>query len=216
MNTITLWGRATSCNVQKVLWTLEELELAYEHLPLGGVHGGNRTPEYLELNPNGLVPTLRDRGLVVWESHAILRYLAAEFGSGLIYPIEPRERAMADQWTDWTATTFQPAWIGLFWNLVRTPEAQRDEAAIARSLAATIGCLEVMEQRLGVAPYLGGEQFGYADIAAGVAMYRWTTMPMDRPNLPNVVRWHEGLNEREAFRRAVNVPYDELVGRLAY
>lgn len=213
---ITLWGRLSSCNVQKVVWALEELELAYEHVPVGGMHGGNRSAEYLSLNPNGRVPTLRDHGLVVWESHAIVRYLGAEFGSGLIYPTEPRARAAADQWTDWTATTFQPAWIGLFWNLVRTPREQQDEAAIAKSLAATVGCFELMEQRLGAAPYLGGDTFGYADIVAGVAMYRWTTMPVERPELPNVARWHGQLNAREAFRKAVNVPYTELVGRLAF
>ena len=213
---ITLWGRLSSCNVQKVVWTLEELELPYEHVPLGGAHGGNRSAEYLALNPNGLVPTLRDRDLVVWESHAIVRYLGAEFGSGLIYPIEPRERAPVDQWTDCTATTFQPAWIGLFWNLVRTPEAEQDSRAIAKSLAATVACFELLEERLTHAPFLGGEQFSYADIVAGVAMYRWTTMAVDRPHLPHVERWHERLNDRAAFRKAVNVSYAELVGRLAF
>lgn len=214
--TITLWGRLSSCNVQKVVWALEELELAYEHVPVGGLHGGNRDPGYLALNPNGLVPTLRDRDLVVWESHAIVRYLGAEFGSGLIYPTETRQRAPVDQWTDWVATTFQPAWIGLFWNLVRTPEAERDPAAIAKSLSATVACFDLMEGRLAAAPYLGGAEFSYADIVAGVAMYRWTTMEVERPHLPHVERWHERLNEREAFRKAVNVSYAELVGRLSY
>ena len=117
--TITLWGRLSSGNVQKVVWALEELELPYEHVPLGGSFGGNQAPEYLALNPNGLVPTLRDGNLTVWESHAIVRYLSAEYGSGLLFPMEARDRAVVDQWTDWTATTFQPAWIGLFWLKVR-------------------------------------------------------------------------------------------------
>jgi glutathione S-transferase len=202
--------------VQKVVWALEELELPYEHIPVGGQHGGNRTADYLALNPNGLVPTLRDRGLVVWESHAIVRYLGAEFGSGLIYPTEPRARAPVDEWTDWTATTFQPAWIGLFWNLVRTPEAERDGAAIAKSLAAAVRCFELIEDRLGQAPYLGGAEFSYADIVAGVSLYRWTTMDVERPASPNVAAWHARLNERAAFRKAVNVPYADLVGRLAF
>ena len=70
---ITVWGRDTSSNVQKVRWALGELGLDYEHIQLGGRHGGNRSPEYLALNPNGLVPTLRDGELVRWESHAIVR-----------------------------------------------------------------------------------------------------------------------------------------------
>src|SRR5688500_15046279 len=104
--TITLWGRLSSGNVQKVVWALEELELPYVHVPLGGSFKGNDTPEYLGMNPNGLVPTLRDGDLTVWESHAIVRYLSAEYGSGLLFPMEARDRAVVDQWTDWTATTF--------------------------------------------------------------------------------------------------------------
>lgn len=213
---ITLWGRLNSANVQKAVWALEELELPYEHVPIGGAWGGNNTPEYLAMNPNGLVPTLRDGDVTVWESHAVVRYLSAEYGSGLLFPLEPRDRAAADQWTDWTATTFQPAWIGLFWAKVRTPLAQQNPVAIDRALASTNRCLAIMEQRLGASPYLGGAEFTYADIVAGAAMYRWATMEIERPELPAVEAWHGRLNERRAFRKAVNVPYDELRGRLAF
>jgi glutathione S-transferase len=216
MTSITLWGRLSSCNVQKVIWTLEELELPYEHVPLGGKHGGNDTPEYRAMNPNGLVPTLRDGELVIWESHAIVRYLSAEYGSGLLFPMEARDRAAADQWTDWTATTFQPAWIGLFWAKVRTPTAEQDSAAIAKAFAASVRCFDIIERRLGEAPYLAGKTLTYADIVAGVALYRWTTMEIERPMLPNVQGWHARLSERAAFRKAVSIPYEELVGRLAF
>lgn len=213
---ITLWGRLNSANVQKAVWALEELELPYEHVPLGGSFGGTDTPEYLAMNPNGLVPTLRDGDITVWESHAIVRYLSAEYGSGLLFPMEARDRAVVDQWTDWTATTFQPAWIAVFWNKVRTPVARQDAAAIERAVAATSRCFGIMEMRLEKVPYLGGEQFTYADIVAGAAMYRWTTMEIERPELPAVDAWHERLNGRRAFRKAINVPYDELVGRLSF
>jgi len=213
---ITLWGRLSSCNVQKVVWTLEELELPYEHVPLGGVHGGNDTPEYRAMNPNGLVPTLRDGDLTVWESHAIVRYLSAAHGGGRLFPQEPRRRALVDQWTDWTGTTFQPAWIGLFWAKVRTPLEEQDRAAISRALAASTRCFGILEGQLERTPYLAGEDLTYADIVAGVSLYRWMSMEIDRPLLPHVAAWHARLNERAAFRKAVNVPYGDLVGRLAY
>ncbi len=209
---ITLWGRLNSANVQKAVWALEELELPYEHVPLGGAWGGLDTPQYRAMNPNGLVPTLRDGDLTLWESHAIVRYLGAEYGSGLLFPMEARDRAAVDQWTDWTATTFQPAWIGLFWNLVRTPPAQQSPAAIERALTATSRCFEMLDRRLSVVPYLGGAAFSYADIVAGVALYRWSTMEIERPALPAVEAWHERLDGRRAFRKAVNVPYEELRG----
>jgi glutathione S-transferase len=214
--TITLWGRLNSANVQKAVWALGELGLAYRHIPAGGSFGGLDDPAFLAMNPNGKVPVLRDGDLTLWESHAIVRYLSAEYGSGLLFPIEPVQRAPVDQWTDWVATTFQPAWIGLFWDFVRTPAAQHDAGKIEHRLAATVKCLGMMEQRLCDAPYLGGSQLTYADIVAGVAMYRWTTMALERPEMPAVEAWHERLRQRPAFREAVCVPYDELVGRLDF
>jgi glutathione S-transferase len=214
--TITLYGRASSNNVQKVLWALGELGLAYEHVPLGGRFGGNKTAEYLAKNPNGVVPTLTDGGLVVWESHAIVRYLAATYGAGTLWPEDPRARAAADQWTDWTATTFQPPWIGVFWNLVRTPEAQRDRALIEAGIAETERCLTILDGQLAKTRFVAGDGFTYVDIAPGVAMYRWSTMAIARQPHPNVERWHRQLQERQAFRDAVEVDYGELVGRLAF
>jgi glutathione S-transferase len=108
---ITLWGRASSANVQKARWALAEIGLAYEHTPLGGKYGGNKEPAYLAMNPNGLIPTLRDGDLVLWESHAIVRYLAATYSAGGLWPEGPSARAIVDQWTDWTVATFQPAWV---------------------------------------------------------------------------------------------------------
>jgi glutathione S-transferase len=214
--TITLWGRLNSANVQKAVWALEELALLYEHVPAGGSFGGLDSPDFLAMNPNGRVPVLRDGDLTLWESHAVVRYLSAEYGSGLLFPLEPVDRAPVDQWTDWVATTFQPAWMNVFWDLVRTPTPQHDKARIARGIATSIHCFEMMERRLADMPYLGGRDFTYADIVAGVAMYRWTTMPIDRPALPALAAWHERLLERPAFHKAVCLPYDELVGRLAF
>lgn len=214
--TITLWGRLSSANVQKVVWALEELGLDYEHVPVGGTFGGLDTTAFRAMNPNGLIPVLRDGGLTVWESHAVVRYIAAEYGSGLLFPLDPAERALVDQWTDWTATTFQPAWIGVFWDLVRTPTPQHDKGKIERGIAATVRCLGMMETRLGESLYLGGPGLTYADIVAGTAMYRWMTMPIDRPTMPNLEDWYARLCDRPAYLKAVCVPYDDLVGRLAF
>lgn len=214
--TLTLWGRPTSANVQKVRWALAELDQPYEHVPLGGRFGGNRTADYLALNPNGLVPTLRDGPLVLWESHAILRYLAARYGAGTLWPEDVQARAAVDQWTDWTATTFQPAWIDVFWAVVRTPESKRDAARIVRAIEATEQGFAIMDGRLGQVPFLGGEMLTYADLAAGVAMFRWETMPIERQVHPHVAAWHRRLQERPAFRAAVEVDYAELAAREAF
>lgn len=207
---ITLYGRLTSANVQKAVWVLEELELPYGHENLGGKYGGLNEPAYLAMNPNGLVPLLRDRTLILWESHAIVRYLSAEYADGLLFPSKPAERAVVDQWTDWTATRFQPAWIGVFWSVYRTRPERRNPAEIGRYREEAARCLAILDQRLGRVPYLGGETLTYADIVAGISLYRWTTMGTEAPLPAGVSAWHDRLRERPAFRKAVEVDYSDL------
>ncbi len=212
---LTLWGRKNSCNVQKALWALSELELNYRHIPLGGAFHGLDDPDYLKLNPNGQVPTLQDGALVVWESHAIIRYLAAAYEHGSLWPIEPRARAIVDQWTDWAATSFQPSWISLFWNVVRTPEGEHDRDLIHALVVKTNALLGILDLQLVGNDYIAGN-FSYADIAIGVAMYRWFTMDIARETQPNVERWYQNLLARPAFVETVAVSYAELVGRKVF
>lgn len=211
--TVTLWGRATSANVQKVIWALEELAVPYERIDVGGKHGGLDDPAFVAMNPNRLIPVLRDGDLVLWESHAIVRYLAARYGAGSLWPEDARQRAVVDQWTDWTATTFQPAWLDVFWRLVRTAPSQRDEEAIAAAVDNTVAALTMIDATLEDKPYLAGERLTYADIVAGTALYRWYDMEITRPDLPNVAAWYGRLKERSAFVKGVCVPYADLVAR---
>src|SRR5438034_8862245 len=91
-------GRASSSNVQKVLWCCAELDLPFERVDLGGPFGGNRDPEYLQLNPNGLVPTVKDGDLVMWESNTICRYLASTRDGERLYPRDPVARTHVERW----------------------------------------------------------------------------------------------------------------------
>lgn len=209
---IKLIGRLTSANVQKVVWVLEELELPYEHENRGGKFGGLDDPAYLAVNPNGLVPTLVDGPLTLWESHAIVRYLSAQYADGLLFPSDPMSRAVVDQWTDWTATRFQPAWIGVFWSTYRTKLENRKPEQIGAALAESARCFAILEQRLRQAPYLGGEALTYADIVAGIALFRWTTMGGVPDLSPAVAAWHLRLRDRPAYRKAVEVDFSDLKG----
>ena len=125
---LKIWGRVNSVNVKKVLWAAEELGLKYERIDAGREFGVVNTPEYKKMNPNSLVPTIDDAGFVLWESHAIVRYLAAKHGAGTLWPVDLRQRADSDRWMDW-AFTFQASLRAVFWNLVRTPE-KRDMQAV--------------------------------------------------------------------------------------
>ena len=129
---LTVFGRATSSNVQLVMWTVAELGLRFERLDYGHVHGGLDTPEYDAMNPHRHVPTLRDGDLVVWESCAILRYLAAQYGDGgAFWPSDPMARATVDMWAEWGKNELAQAFtVPIFWSRVRTAAALRDQAAL--------------------------------------------------------------------------------------
>jgi glutathione S-transferase len=122
---------------------------------------------------------------------------------------------MVDQWTDWNATTFQPAWIDVFWRFYRTPEAQRDQPAIDRAMVATEHCFDLLDSQLAQTRFVAGDELTYADIPAGTAMFRWTTMDITRKPHPNLERWHADLHGRPPYREAVEVDYSELAGRTA-
>ena len=213
---ITLWGRASSCNVQKVLWTLEELSLPYKHVPSGGDFGGLDDPDYLAMNPNGRVPTLQDGDLVLWESDAIVRYLAMCYGAGTLWPQDVGARAWADQWMTWGTVELIPDWIALFWRLVRTPVENRDAAVIARHLDATSRRLRLLDRHLDDRSYLAGDCFTVADIPAGTTLYRWYAMDIERPQTPRLDEWYAQLCDRPAYRQGVCIPFDDLIGKESF
>jgi len=214
--TFTVWGRLSSINVQKVMWALDEIDLAYEHRPAGGEHGLLDTPEFRAMNPHGWVPVVDDDGTIVWESGAILRYLCAEHSEGVLWPTSPRARAEADQWMEWNQTTLQPSLMGFFWGWYRTPEPQRDARRNAVLLKATAEAMRKLDARLASRPYVAGDHLTMGDIPSGTLLYRYFEMEIERPALPHVEAWYERLSARPAYRQQVMRPFAELKGRLAF
>ena len=202
---LVIWGRTNSVNVQKVLLCCEELGIEYRRLDAGGPFGVVDTPEYRRLNPNGLVPTIDDEGFILWESNAIVRYLA-EKHRGTLWAADPHVRAEADQWMDWTNTTFWPALRTAFLGLIRTPPAERNAAAIEESLRKTADILQIVDDRLSSRAYLAGSELTIGDIPLGAGIWRWMAMPIERPARPHVQRWFEALAQRPAYRKAVMSP----------
>jgi glutathione S-transferase len=131
---LTIWGRTTSGNVQKVMWAVGELGLVHERIDAGQKFGRLDTPEFGRLNPNRRIPTIEDGDVVLWESNVIVRYLAARYGAGKLWPEDPAVRGVADQWMDWQQTALSPDMRTVFWGLVRTPVEKRDGAAIAAAV----------------------------------------------------------------------------------
>lgn len=203
---LRIWGRTNSVNVKKALWCAEELGLRYERLDAGREHGVVDTPEYRKLNPNGLVPTIEDDGFVHWESHAIVRYLAAKHGAGSLWPDDLKTRAEADRWMDWVVSRLNPTMRTAFWGLVRTPTAERDARAIAESVARSGELLVMADAALANRPYIAGESFTMGDIPLGCHVYNWMLLPIERRSLPHLEAWYQRLTRRAAYRKIVMLP----------
>jgi glutathione S-transferase len=201
---LIVWGRINSSNLQKVVWCCDELGLAYQRIDMAGAFGF--TPEYLAMNPNKVVPTIDDDGFILWESNVIVRYLAAKHGHGTLYPADLKERAEADRWMDWQQTTLWAAMRPLFFGYVRTPEEQRDHAALAAAQRQSEHVLAIFDRYLADRAFVAGTRFTMGDIPAGIAIYRWFALPLERPDFPHVARWYRSLTERPGYRTHVMHP----------
>lgn len=206
---LRIWGRMSSINVRKVVWAVQELGIpSVQRTDAGGQFGIVREPRYLALNPNGLVPLLEDddTGTVLWESNAIVRYLCARHAPGDLYPEGLRERFVAEQWMDWQQTTLNPAGRDAFIQWVRTPAAQRCDALIAASVAATEPLMGMLDAHLARQPFMAGERFTMADIPVGCEIHRWWGLPQERMARPHLERWYNNVSSRPGARGVLDLP----------
>jgi glutathione S-transferase len=203
---LKIWGRTNSVNVKKALWAAEELGLKYERVDAGLQFGVNDTAQYRRMNPTGLVPTIDDDGFVLWESHAIVRYLAAKHAAGTLWPTDLRVRADAERWMDWTHSFSREFQRPLFWPLVRVAPEKRDAAAIEEARKKCAVLLAIPESVLNGRKYLAGERFTMGDIPLGCHVQLWMRLPIERPDYPGLRAWFERLCERPAFRKIVDIP----------
>lgn len=198
---VIVLGRRNSLNVQKVMWTLGELNIAYNRADVGGSFG---YPDDYP-NPNKVVPTIKDGGLVVWESNACVRYLARTYGQGTLWPTDKTTLATADMWMEWHRSDISSAFFPLFQMLIRgfpsTPEkiekCERDAGRIFAQL----------DRQLGGRQFITGDTLTMADIVNGALLFRYFTLPIQRPSLPNMEAWYARLIERPAYRKHVMVEY---------
>jgi glutathione S-transferase len=202
-----VWGRATSSNVMKVLWGLGELGLPFERIDVGGAFGKTDTKDYLAMNPTRLVPTLQEGSFTLWESNAILRYLAYAHGSDTsLWPTDPQARANIDRWMDAQQTVLNRPMSTVFWGLVRTPKEQRDLSSIQTSIEETAKAWRLVDAKLSQHDFIAGAAFTLCDICWGVHAHRWFGMDylgLTRPELPALRAWYNRLCQRHAYQASV-------------
>lgn len=198
---LQILGKPPSINVRKVLWTCAELGIPYELEPWGAGFRPTQTPEFRALNPNAMVPVIRDGDFVLWESNSICRYLATREGRTDLLPADARGRARVEQWMDWQATELNNAWRFAFMGLVRLSPQHADPTGIAASVAEFNRHMAMLDAQLAATgAYVTGNSFTLADVVLGLSVHRWFSMPMDRPSLPEVLAYYERLSQRPGFR----------------
>ena len=202
---LKIWGRISSVNVQKVVWVADEMGLKYERIDAGGTFGKTKSPEYLAMNPNSLVPVIDEDGFILYESNAIVRYLAGRYSGGELWPEDLRKRADVDRWMEWQSTSFTPAMRDAFWQLVRTPEDKRDLAAVEKSRAESERLAGIVDAHLANRRYLTENGFTVADIVVGCAAHRWLALPLKREPRPNLQRWYDELKSRPGARQVASL-----------
>lgn len=213
---IELWGRKNAYNVQKVLWTLHELELAYLHHHIGSTPGDLDTAAFLAINPHARIPVIFDSGEFIWESNTIIRYLVANYAGSRLWDTAPATRSHSDRWMDWELATLQPDFIELFWDYYRTPEESRDEAKILTAKKRCEGHFQKLDQHLFHKNYVAGHKFTMGDISCGTCLYRYFSMGLNIEKPTYVQDWYERLTKRDAYRECIMVPYQELKGRIQF
>lgn len=203
---ITVWGRKNSSNVKKVLWCLTELGLTYQQKDAGGPFGGLNTPEYLAMNPNKTIPTYQDGEFILWESNAILSYLADKYDDGTLLPHNAEFRARAAQWMYWSDGSLFPYIKAMMGLLVRTPAEQRDPARVEELKQALNRLIAMLNDDLAQRDYIAGDAFSIADMALAPLLYPWREVCHDRPDFPHIERWFARIETRPAYRDIVALP----------
>lgn len=205
-----LWGRKSSINVQKVLWCLAELGLKegkdFERIDAGLHFGKNRTPEFLALNPNGLVPTLEDGNLVLWESNTILRYLIRQYDQSKRFPVDIGTQYQSEKWMDWQVGTLWPCLRTAFLGLTRTPENERNYQSIQKSYQDTNALLALLDQQLENQRYCSGNTFHIGDIPLALCVSRWILLNQTFPeqtgpctSLHNIQTWMQRIETETQY-----------------
>lgn len=209
---LKVWGRASSANVQSVMWCIAELELPYERIDAGLMYGINNTAEYLAMNPNGTVPTLVDgNGPALWESGAVVRYLANVYGNDSFWPSDPIARADVDRWAEWGKVSVQMNFNGpIFWPVIRLPADSRNDEQIANAVKQFEDKLAIADERLSSRRFLVNDELTVADIQFGHILYRYFELEIDRRELVNVARYYETLSAMPNYQEHVMISFDEL------
>ena len=195
---IELFGRRTSINVQKVSWALCELNLKFKWHEENGQIGKVNVENYEQINPQLIVPTLNDNGIIISQSNSIVRHLYRKY-SNIFKTTHIDQIAIADQWMEFQSTDLQINMTPVFWGLIRTAPEDRNHDLINKNITLLNDKFIIFNNFLKDRKFMINDIFGMADITLGVATYRYISLPITHPKLNNLEEWYERISSRDGF-----------------
>ena len=208
---LKIYGANLSSPANKIRMTAHVLDLEYEYIQINIREGENRTKEYLALHPAGKVPAIDDDGFVLFESDAIIKYLAVSEASSL-YPEDIKQRAIIDQWIDFVSIHVSGAMGRVVFNRVFASFAKVpvDERSLNDGIKFLGRFLPVIDQQLSKSKYLAGERFSLADIDLLTSIDPAEVADIDLSSYENIVKWRNELKQKDFYKKC-HVSYDDVV-----
>jgi len=199
--TIKIFGRKSSCNVQKVIWLCSELKIDFETKDYGGKYGRTKEEAYKSLNPNSTVPLIEDEGFFLYESNAIIKYLSNKYN---YLKLEDHKMiAKRDQWMDWAGFTLAAPCAIITLNLILLPPEKRNASKVSKAKEQVLSLLKILNNQLGDNQYLLGQEFSLADIPAGCWYNRCLKLDFDLSSFKGISAWGARLSKRKAFQNSI-------------
>ena len=198
---LTVYGRKSSANVQKVRWICSEGNLEFKTEIVGGKYGGLTSPEFISLNPNSTIPVLKDGDFILYESNSIIKYISDKFN---ILKSDTLEKiALNNQWIDWSSSVFGLNCSHYTLHNILLPIDQRNTTLASEAKKKIYSCFELLNKQLEKTNYLLDNELSLADIPVGCWLHRCMVLGLRIAEFKSLEKLYVNLKERSAFRTEV-------------
>ena len=200
---IQIYGSAGS-SAGRCYWTLEEVGVAYETVPVNFRNRDNKKPEFLQLNPNGKIPVMVDGDVILWESMAIDHYLCEKYQTQLLGETL-QDKAQILQWGFWSLAEYQKPLIEVFIQKVFVPEEHRDAKVIEKGIEKVLPLNHMLNEHLAKREFMVGPSFTLADLHVASVAKICSAIGVDFATLPALQSWLTRMLERPAAQRVAKL-----------
>ena len=198
---LTVYGRQSSANVQKVHWILAEGNIEFNSINIGGKYGGHTSQEFIKLNPNSTIPVLKDNDFIIYESNSIIRYISEKFN--LFKSENSKEKALINQWIDWSSLVFGLQCATYTAHNMLLPVEERNPSIASETKVKILKSFEILDNQLGKNTFIINEKLSLADIPIGCWLHRCVILDLNFSQFKSLENWYKKLKESNAYQSAV-------------